>query len=271
MYATVDIGGTKTLVVIFDSHRNIIEQSKFPTPKQYSAFKTELETTVVKFTSKNFTIGCVGIRGNIDREAGLSVMDDIFSWGKVPIKQDCEQIFGCSFILENDSKLAGLAEARLVPDFRKVLYVTISTGIGSAFIVNGQLDPDMLNSEIGKGVYEHEGVVQQWEDFASGKAIRAKYGKTAGELDDTNAWHEISRNLAVGLIDAAAAYTPDIIIIGGGVGTHFSKFEKPLREAIGQMKPAEITFPEIRRAKHPEEAVIYGCFELAKDVYEKTS
>jgi predicted NBD/HSP70 family sugar kinase len=272
MYAAVDIGGSKTLVVAFDDERNIIEQGKFPTPKSYEEFKSQLAQTAANFQTKSFTAGGVGIRGNIDRVKGLSLLDDVLPWGKAPVRDDCSEIFGCPFVLENDSKLAGLSEATLVADkYSKVLYLTISTGIGSAFVVDGKLDPDTINSEIGKGVYEHEGKIQQWEDFASGKAIVDKYGKRASELDDPEAWSEISRNLAMGLLDAIAAFTPDVVVLGGGVGSHFKKFEKPLIDALKQVKPPEINIPPVIQATHPEEAVIYGCFELAKDAYGKRS
>ncbi len=265
MYAAVDIGGTKTLVAVFDPAGKIIEQIKFPTPVQYNDFKKELAATVAKLTTKKFISGAIGIRGNIDRHSGMSVKDDVLAWRNVPIRDDCEELFDCQFSLENDSKLAGLSEALRVQDkYQKVLYVTISTGIGSALIVNGELDKDTLDSEIGKSVYQYQGEVRQLEDFASGKAIVEKYGKRASDLDDEVAWEEISHNLAIGLINATAAFTPEVIILGGGVGSHFSKFERPLTEAIQRMMPDEINIPEIIQAQFPEEAVIYGCFELAK-------
>ncbi len=271
MYLTIDIGGTKTLVVVFDADKNTVEQRKFPTPKDYAEFKAELANTVAEFTTKQFTLGAIGIRGNIDRDRGLSLKDDILPWGEVPVRDDCAAAFGCPFLLENDSKLAGLSEASLVKDtYRKVLYITVSTGIGSAFIVDGELDPDTQDSEIGKSAYPHDGKIMQWEDFASGRAIVEKYGKRASDLEDQEAWREISRNLAIGLVNAIAAFTPDVIILGGGVGSHYHKFEQPLQQAISEIKPDEISIPPIQQAQHPEEAVIYGCYELIKD-YEKSA
>lgn len=272
MYAAVDIGGTKTLVAVFDSDGEVVEQIKFPTPKDYSVFGKELADTVAKLSTKSFEQGAVGIRGNIDREAGVSLQDDVLPWGKSPVRDDCEKVFGCPFALENDSKLAGLSEALLVNDkYRKALYVTISTGVGSAFIVDGVLDKDTQDSEIGKSVYEHDGEIRQLEDFASGRAIVEKYGKRASDLDDEQAWREISLNFAIGLLNAIVAFTPDIVIIGGGVGSHFKKFERPLNEAIQKIKPDEIDLPPIRQAKRPEEAVIYGCYELARAQHGKAT
>lgn len=272
MYVAVDIGGTKTLVAVFDAHGKILEEQKFPTPKDYSLFKAELAKTATTLHHHAFQHGAIGIRGNIDRERGLSLYDDILPWGEASVRDDCEAVFGCKFILENDSKAAGFGEAKQAGNhFRKVLYVTISTGIGSAFIVDGHIDPDTENSEIGKTLYEYKGKLMQWEDFASGKAIVAKYGQRASEIDDYETWQEISHNLAIGLINACAVYTPDLIILGGGVGTHFDKYQQTLNEAIHKMKPEELTVPEIRRAAHPEEAVIYGCYHLAKNAHAKVA
>jgi predicted NBD/HSP70 family sugar kinase len=225
MYAAVDVGGTKTLIAVFNNNGEIVEQLKFPTPTEYDTFKAELADSVVNLHTKQFISGAIGIRGNIDRKSGRQLFDDVLPWRKAPVRDDCAQLFGCDFALENDSKLAGLSEARLAGNlFHRVLYVTVSTGIGSAFIVDGELDEHTIDSEIGKSVYEHDGRLMQWEDFASGKAIVKKYGKRASEIEDPAAWHEIARNLAIGLINASAAYTPDLIILGGGVGTHYTKF-----------------------------------------------
>jgi predicted NBD/HSP70 family sugar kinase len=272
MYAAVDIGGTKTLIAVFDESGTVLEEVKFPTPKDYNEFKVELAKTAATLKHHTFAHGAIGIRGNIDRERGLSLYDDVLPWGEVAVRDDCEAIFKCKFVMENDSKAAGFGEAKQAGShFHKVLYVTISTGIGSAFVVDGEIDPDTENSEIGKTLYEHDGKVQQWEDFASGKAIVAKYGQRASEIEDYETWKEISHDLAIGFINACAVYTPDLIVLGGGVGTYFDKYKQTLNEAIHKMKPEELTVPEIRRAIHPEEAVIYGCYHLAKNAHGKAA
>jgi predicted NBD/HSP70 family sugar kinase len=271
MFAAVDIGGTKTLVAVFDAHGKIVEQIRFPTPKDYKEFKMELAKVVDKLSTQGFKYGCVGIRGNIDRAKGLSLYDDILIWGEVKIRDDCVKIFGCPFLLENDSKLAGLSEAVLMKaEFSKVLYLTISTGIGSAFVLNGKLDQNTIDSEVGKSLFEHEGLIEQWEDFASGKAIVAKYHKRASDIEDPIVWEAISKNIALGLVNVIAAFTPQIVVFGGGVGTHFSKFKQPLKQALITLKPREISLPALRRAQRPEEAVLYGCYELVRQ-HEKSA
>ena len=269
MYVGLDIGGTKTLVAVFDDTGVITEQFKFPTPTDYEQFVHDLQTQVHQLETTEFRAGAIGIRGNIDRDKGLAVLDDVLAWRNAPVRNDCENIFKCSFVLENDSKVAAVGELPYAdPTDTKLLYITISTGIGSAFIVNGGLETATINSEIGKSIYEHDGKFQSWEDFASGKAIVAKYGKRASEIGDPKIWKEISYTLAPGIIDAAAAYTPDVIVVGGGVGAHLDKFQTQLEETIKELLPEELPVPKLRKAKHAEEAVIYGCYQLAKQYKE---
>lgn len=266
MYLAIDLGGTKTLLAVFSESGEIEESVKFPTPHIYEEFLNALELESSKLRNRAFDRGAVGTRGIVDRESGVVIFDDILGWRDKSIAADCQAVFNCTFNVENDSKLAGLSEAHLIndPALRRILYITISTGIGSAYIVDGEIEPNMANSEIGHSIYEHGGTVQSWEDFASGRAIVEKYGKRASEIDDLETWAAISKNIALGIINACAAYTPDLIVIGGGVGTHLHKFEAALEDCIKTYKPAEVTVPKIVQAQKSEEAVIYGCFELAK-------
>ena len=267
MYIGVDIGGTKTLVVAFSHDKKILKEIRFDTPKNYQEFLAKVSdaATEVK-TIDTIVYGAIGTRGLVDRDNGLLINDNVLGWNNAPLVENCSEIFGCDFSIENDSKLAGLSEANNAGNaYRKVLYMTVSTGIGSAFVVDGDLDKNTIDSEVGKWIFEHEGKKIFWEDFASGKAIVEKYGQRASELEDPNAWIQISKNLALGIVNACGAYTPDLVIIGGGVGTHFNKYKEPLQDAIDEIKPKVFTVPKIIKAKFAEEAVIYGCYELAKN------
>ena len=67
-------------------------------------------------------------------------------WQDVPIAKDVESIIHCPTMIENDAKLAGLSEAMLVKDYRRVLYVTIGTGIGTAIIIDQMIHPDFAGA-----------------------------------------------------------------------------------------------------------------------------
>lgn len=265
MYAAVDIGGTKTLVAVFDSKKNIIEQHRFPTNKDYEIFKIDLAKTVAELSTSDFLRAVVAIPGMVDRKHGVGLHFGNLPWQNVHIQKDAERIFDCPVLIENDANLAGLGEAFELEDKnQKVLYITVSTGIGGGYVTNGKIDPKFEDAEIGHMKLEHNDRLTDWEDFASGSAIFAKYGKKASEIDDPQIWYLISRNLAIGIINVVATMTPDIIIIGGGVGSHFEKFKDRLMEHLKIYETPLLTIPPIIQAKHPEEAVLFGCYEFAK-------
>lgn len=270
MYGAIDIGGTKTLVAVFDGDGNIVEQIKFPTPKNYEDFITELAATVDKLSTTNLQRAVVAIPGMPDRDRGVGVVFGNLPWTNVPIEDDVEKVLKCPVAIENDAKLAALSEALSVKDeFNKVLYVTISTGIGGGIVIDGKIDPHFHDIEIGQMILEHQGRFEQWEDFASGSAIVEKFGKRASDITDPQDWYIIARNIAIGLNTLIASLDPEVIIIGGGVGSHLEKFQARLEEFLKLYEYPMTPVPPIRKAVHAEEAVIYGCYELAKSHHER--
>ena len=265
MIAAVDIGGTKTLVAVFDAHGKVIEQLKFPTAKNYEQFKVDLADIVAKLTTKDFLRVVVAIPGLVNRRKGIGVAFGNLPWSNVPVGHDLEILFKAPVVVENDAKLAGLSEAILLKaSYNRVLYVTIGTGIGAAYIKNGVIAPDFIDSEPGHMLLEHKDRLARWEDFASGSAISEKFGKKASEITDAQSWYIIARNIALGLINLIAILTPEVIIIGGGVGKHFNKFKDRLDEEMKIFENPMLKLPVILQAKQAEEAVIYGCYEYAK-------
>ena len=111
---------------------------------------------------------------------------------------------------------------------------------------------------------EHDGTIQKWEDFASGRALKTRYGKLASEIDDPQIWEAYAKDLAPGIEQLLAVIQPDVVIIGGGVGAHFEKFSAPLETELKKLESAMVRIPPVIKAQRPEEAVIYGCYDLIK-------
>ena len=263
MYLGIDIGGTKTLVAIFDGDGQIIRQNKFPTNKDYVKFLDELDR-VIKSEIGNSTpiAACCAAPAQIDRKAGKAIVFGNLPWRNTPLVHDISKIVGnIPVFIENDANLAGLSEALLVRNkYKKVLYLTISTGIGDGIIIDGKIDPDFADTEAGQMMLVHGDGISKWEDFASGRALFARYGKKASEISDPAIWLEFSKNLAQGIGELVATIDPEAIILGGGVGAHFDKFGSLLRMELKNYQNAMVKMPPVIAAKRPEEAVIYGCY-----------
>jgi len=271
MYLGIDIGGTKTIVASLDDNGVITEKYRFPTPQAYDAFLGILAEFVDKLTTKNFIAGGIGVPTKIDRVHGVAIAGGRLKWRNIPIQDDVQKIAHCPIAIDNDANLAGLSEAMLLKQYQKVLYVTISTGIGTGFIVDQRIDPSMADSEGGEMLLEHGGKLQQWQDFASGQAIVRRFGKRASEITDKKTWQIIAHDIALGLIDLIALMQPEIIVLGGGVGAHYDKFKEYLQQSLTDYENPLVTIPPIQEAARPELAVVYGCYDLAKSVYGKSA
>lgn len=269
MYLGIDIGGTKTLLVVFDENGTIVEQTKFPSIADYQSFLDTISQTInSQLTNHTFETAAAGVPGLLNRQTGVIHILSNLPWKDKPIRDDISRILGCPVVVENDSKAGALSEARWVLNqYKRVLYLTIGTGIGGGFVVNGNLEPDLPNSEFGQIIFPHENQLMRWESFASGKAILNTYGKKAADIDDPAIWKVISANLGLGVIAACAITQVEAIIFGGGVGEYFDKFNEPLRLFIEENLHPLVLKPALLPAQHPVEAVAYGCYELAKQLH----
>jgi glucokinase len=267
MFAGVDIGGSKTLVAALNDNGVIAEKFRFKTPADYSLFLKELKQAVSTLKTTDFKAGCVAVPGKVDRKRGIGEYFGNLSWHNVPIQADAEKIFQCPILIENDANLGALSESMLRPKDKRLLYMTISTGIGTGFIINRTIDPELADSEGGQMVLEYHGKRVPWEDFASGRAIVERFGKKAKEITDEKTWRRIAYDLSLGFFQIIAIAQPDIIVIGGGVGDYFDRFKPYLLEELKRYNNPLVTIPEIQKATRPEEAVIYGCYDLAHKHY----
>jgi predicted NBD/HSP70 family sugar kinase len=264
MLLAIDIGATKTLLAVFSADGKIVARYKFATPKSYAGFLKDLAKAIEQ-QLHNFKIGacCCALPGSIDRKNGVGLNFGNLAWHNVPVKKDLEKLLsGVPVWVEHDSSLAGLSEALLTHGrYKKVLYLTISTGIGDGVIIDGKIDVNFADSEAGQMVLEHNGKLQKWEDFASGRALVARYGKKADEINDPKIWREYANDLVPGFDQLIASFQPDVVIIGGGAGAHFEKFSHFLIEKLDSFKIKLVEMPPIIKAKRAEEAVVYGCYD----------
>lgn len=268
MYACVDIGGTKTLLAVFSQSGELHEQLKFPTPLDYSDFISELATNVAKLSTKSFRAVGAAAPGQINHAKGWLLNAGNLGWHNEHLQADLEKIFMAPAVVENDAKTATVAEAKVrAGKYKKVVYVTVSTGINIGVCDAGVLDRTLDEAEAGWMTIEHRGKSLPWEKFVSGKAIVARYGKKASELENVQAWDEIAHLLAKGLISIIAIVQPDVIVFGGGVGNYLEKFKQPLHKYLKQYETPMVKIPPIEKSKHPEEAVVYGCYEIARTTH----
>lgn len=264
-YLAIDIGGTKTLFSVFTPDGQLVIEHKIKTPVDYEEFKAAVAGVIRgELAQYKFSYCCCAVPGWLDSINGIVVAFGNLPWQNIHIKNDLSELIpGAKILVHNDAKLAGLSEALLIEEqYRKVLYLTVSTGIGGGVIIDGFIDQDLANFEPGQMMIEHDGKSQKWESFASGHALTEKYGKMASELEDQTAWQDFAKLIAIGLQELLATIQPDAVVFGGGVGAHFEKFKNFLETDLKALNNPLVPIPPLLKAQHAEQAVIYGCYDF---------
>ncbi|MFC2097651.1 ROK family protein [Bacteroidota bacterium] len=144
----IDIGGTNTEFGIIDKHGNYFYEGSIPT-RTYpeievfiSALYKKIEVSLNKINGK-FDVKGIGIgapmgnyiNGNIEHAAGLP-------WkGIVPLGDIFKKISGYPIIVTNDANAAAVGEMIYggAKGMKNFIVITLGTGLGSGFVVNGQL------------------------------------------------------------------------------------------------------------------------------------
>lgn len=268
MLVTIDTGGTKTLVSSFGRDGKMGESIKFPTPGEPAEYAKTLKNVVrERYGGKHVDAIVVAMPGVIDNGVVKWAPNIGHGWQNVPVYKMLHDLLpGVPLLIENDVKLAGLGEARAMHTIpTSVMYISISTGIGIGVIANGKIDQALRKSEAGHMFIEYDGRVQRYESFASGRAIVTVYKKFAREITSKRTWRQIADRISRGLLVLIPIIQPDVIVFGGSVGTYYERYGEFLKEMLTRHLPDHIPCPKIIQAKHPEEAVVYGCYYYGID------
>jgi glucokinase len=270
MIIAIDTGGTKTLLAGFSKEGKLLKSFEFQTPKYQQKYLEIIEKVIKKEFSEQLKSGEIQAISCAEPgiiENGVILWAKNLRWQNFNVKAELSKIFpNIKILVENDANLAGLFESKKFKNkAQNILYITLSTGVGSGIITDGKINQGLKNSEIGRIPIEFDGRVREWEEFASARAIFNVYGKYASEISKPRQWQNIADRISRGFLVITPIIQPELIIIGGSLGENFKKFDLFLEQIVRKNLPEGISCPKIVQAQKPREAVIYGCFEFAKE------
>lgn len=224
----IDIGGTGIKGAIVDTNEGILlsDRIKYPTPKNATP-QNVIETAMkiikdLEWEGKPIGAGCPAVvRQGITKSA--TNIDK--SWIDFPVEETFCKMAGAPVSLLNDADAAGLAElsfgeAKDVPGV--CLLITLGTGIGSATFIDGVLVP---NTELGM-LKMGDGIA---EDYATNRVRE--------ELDMS--WKDWGTHLNHYLQHLEVLFSPNKIVISGGVCKKFEKYKKYL-DTQAEVVPAKL-------------------------------
>lgn len=259
-----DIGATKTRVAFAENSRGFEEPNIFYTKKDYQGWLEEFLGVVKKISKDRQVVKVVG---------GMS--RSVFGGDYKKLESDLkalslgEGLGGVAeVIVENDSAMVGLGEAVFGAgkDFGIVAYITVSTGVGGARIVNGKIDEKSVGFEPGKQIVDIEGSFHYTlEDLISGSALAKKTGKSPKEILDEETWDDLAKKLAVGLHNIIVEWSPEVVVLGGSMITGDPAI--PIDKAENYLKDILKIFPElppIKKADLEDFGGLWGALTYIK-------
>ncbi len=259
MYLLFDIGGTKIRLTTSDG-KTINSPQVSPTPINYQD-GLKIFRNFIK--DKKVTAVSGGIPGPLDHQkTKLEDSPQLPNWINKPLKIDLSKIIKAPVFLENDAALAGLGEAIRGggKGYSVVAYLTVSTGVGGAKIVDGRIDKNVHGFEPGQMMVK-DGKLGQ---FVSGMALEKKYKMKPEQIKDPKIWGKVAKVLAEGINNLILDWSPNVVVLGGSImkSIDIKKVEKYLRSDLTIYKD----IPSLKLASLENLSGLYGALEYLKQM-----
>ncbi|NLG55891.1 MAG: ROK family protein [Rhodococcus sp.] len=284
----IDVGGTNIRAAVVDGEGVIVDAASAPTPRSAESLAAAIvgvvhelagpesvrEDGTVDSLAGNYSIGAVGlaVAGFVNRERTIVRYAPHLPWLDAPVARDLSAVLGLPVVLEHDANAAAVAEYRYgaAAGGRNVVVIALGTGIGGAFVQEGNLYRGSFGvaPELG-----HIQVVPEgrscacgkrgcWERYCSGTALvdtaiehlaksprqfttlsrevatdpagltgrRVAGAAQAGDALALAVMADFSQWLGVGISLVADVFDPDLIVISGGVAQSAPLFLDAARE-----------------------------------------
>ena len=239
--------------------------------------------------------------GPLDPEHGVVIdAPTLGGWHDVPLVALLEARTGLPARLENDANAAALGEWRAGAGIglRHMIYVTVSTGIGGGVIADGRLlhghrgmaaeighmtqrEDGPLCSCGGLGCFEAlasgtaldtaarravaSGNVTVMRELADGGTVTGRHVTAAARGGDALALallHEEARLLGRGFASLLHLYSPELIVVGGGVSEAFDLLQPELGRAMREAAMPSYRDVPVVRAMLGHDAGLVGAASL---------
>jgi predicted NBD/HSP70 family sugar kinase len=232
-YIGIDIGGSRTKAVLVKD-KEILQSLADNTPPDFAALLNLLSqmSNELRGSTEVMEIGGIGcaVAGVLDKEREKILRSPNISFlDGQPMKNLLEEKFKVPVCLEHDVHCFLLAEKEigLAKDFKNVFYLTLGTGIGGAFMVDGKIQYGAHGAagEAGHMIVDAINGLDL-EELASNKFIVKSLGvgsiealKRAQKGDNKaiEVFKSLGHNLGAGIANIINIFDPEAIILSGGI------------------------------------------------------
>lgn len=299
----VDIGGTKVNIGIVDSRGRVAAKERIATEKERHPRESirRISNAVNRLLSENglrleeMEFLGAGVPGTVDTETGHVAYCPNLAWKDVPAGSYFREFLGREVGMVQDCRAAAFSELLYGAGrgYSDLLCVTLGTGIGGGVIINRRIFHGSMNTagEIGhciivkngrpcacgnRGCLERyssgSGILEQALERFPGKlhgALRnTEHVFALAKIGDAEALQLIRESveyLALGLANSVDVFSPQAVIISGGMCEHEDLIIDPLKVLVprfGYRAWAERNTLRIEKALLGSDAPMIGAASL---------
>lgn len=254
----IEAGGTKMVCAIGDEKGELFERVTIPTRQPEETF----EEMIRYFSDKQIEALGIGCFGPVDLNCSSATYGFITStpkpgWKNTNVVGKFQKALSVPVGFDTDVNGAILGEVMLgaAKGCENAIYITVGTGIGVGVYVNGGLLHGLVHPEGGhillakhpkdtySGKCPYHGCC--FEGLASGPAIEERWGKKAEMLaDEMNVWELESYYIAQAITNYILTYSPQKIILWGGV-MHQNQLFEQIRAKVPELLSGYIQHPAV--------------------------
>jgi glucokinase len=237
----------------------------------------------------------LGVPGLVDTETGMILKAPSLKWNRYPLGEKLQQLLGIPVYVGNDvnTGLLGEVEKGSLQNVKHAVYFMIGTSIGAGLLINGEVYVGSRFSagEVGYMVTDvdvlQDGYTSARPGYgylstqAGGFGMARKYSKETGRHDVTTEelfnlgeeGEEVARriideavnHIAAALLNISAILNPEVILLGGGVGSELHPYIEQIEGNLEKYVPIK---PELRISSMENRSVLYGAFALCRKQVE---
>jgi predicted NBD/HSP70 family sugar kinase len=214
----------------------------------------------------------VATTGLVDGTGKVMLSDSLTEWTGVDLAGHLRKLVPAPTRVENDSKLAALAESwRGVARYAKdVVFLLAGVRTGTGLIIDGRLHRGFGNAAGEIGALPAVGWLKAPDHLRAWSGGKDEFedvflAARDGDRDAVRAVRRYTRDIAVGVSALILTLDPELLVIGGGFSRSADVVLQPLRTELDRWC---LRTPEIRVSTFGDEGVAFGAVRLALEQVE---
>ncbi len=262
-YGGIEGGGTKFICLVGRGPDKIIDETRFPTTTPQETLQRVTVFFAPYVNSNRIKSIGLGSFGPVDVDPasptyGYITTTPKLKWANTDILGILKHKIGLPIAIDMDVAASALGEFRWGANqgIDPSLYLTVGTGIGGSYILDGKPLRGLVSLEMGHVYLPHDLRIDPFpgscpyhadcfEGLANGPAIQARFNKPAETLADDDPFWELEVGyIACALANYIFTLPPKKIVLGGGVMHRVFLYDK-IRTRLSKLLNNYLSHPTL--------------------------